>query len=314
MHYSKLLSVLIFIVITGISSTSFAKCSWGDSGEYPHNVDFDFGSIIVQRDTSQGTVLKTLSTDYVGGGLIGCDTAWVAVFQQTLFPGAAQDNVFKTNISGVGIRISRNGRYFNSEMQAPANNYLGAYLPVTVELIKTSTDGVEGGYLRTGELARMFVKAEPMYYMTASITGGAIIPVACSIKDKNISVTLEDVLASDLTEIGKTAKPKEFKIELECDAGARINAKLTGTQNRDSNVDGVVELTGAGGDGVAKGVGIQILYNGVPMKLNENIVLKTSAGGQEMLPLTAQYYQTKNKEDVLAGEANATATLELTYQ
>jgi type 1 fimbria pilin len=48
------------------------------------------------------------------------------------------------------------------------------------------------------------------------------------------------------------------------------------------------------------------------MALNNNIVLKTSAGGQETFPFTAQYYQTKSS--VTSGAANATATLNLTYQ
>jgi type 1 fimbria pilin len=40
--------------------------------------------------------------------------------------------------------------------------------------------------------------------------------------------------------------------------------------------------------------------------------LKNSAGGQETFPITARYIQTKDK--VTAGSANATATLNITYQ
>ena len=52
----------------------------------------------------------------------------------------------------------------------------------------------------------------------------------------------------------------------------------------------------------------------LPLKLDNNIVLKTSAGGQEFPPgtFTARYFQTK--DNVTAGSANATATLNITYQ
>lgn len=63
---------------------------------------------------------------------------------------------------------------------------------------------------------------------------------------------------------------------------------------------------------MAKGVGVQLLYNGSPFILNNRIVLKRSSGGQETFPLTARYYQTKTA--VTTGKANASATLDLTYQ
>ncbi|HDS5029757.1 fimbrial protein [Enterobacter kobei] len=57
---------------------------------------------------------------------------------------------------------------------------------------------------------------------------------------------------------------------------------------------------------------MQIVYNGAPLMLNNRIVLKTSSGGQETFPLTARYYQTRTT--VSTGTANASATLNLTYQ
>ncbi|HDC4774722.1 TPA: fimbrial protein, partial [Enterobacter cloacae] len=56
----------------------------------------------------------------------------------------------------------------------------------------------------------------------------------------------------------------------------------------------------------------QLLYNGSPLTLNSRLLLKQSAGGQETLPLTARYYQTLTS--VESGSANASATLNLTYQ
>lgn len=68
----------------------------------------------------------------------------------------------------------------------------------------------------------------------------------------------------------------------------------------------------SGNAGTAKGVGVQLLYNGSPLVMNGRLLLKQSAGGQETLPLTARYYQTLTT--VESGSANASATLTITYQ
>jgi type 1 fimbria pilin len=83
-------------------------------------------------------------------------------------------------------------------------------------------------------------------------------------------------------------------------------------QNPDSANTSVMALTGQGNAGTAKGVGVQLLYNGSPLVMNGRLLLKQSAGGQETLPLTARYYQTLTT--VESGSANASATLTITYQ
>lgn len=100
---------------------------------------------------------------------------------------------------------------------------------------------------------------------------------------------------------------------LNCNAGANIHIQLQGTQNPDASGDrSVLALTGQGSETVADGVGVQLLYNNAPVQLNNRLMLKQSSGGLESLPITARYYQTKPV--VKAGEANATATLDMTYQ
>jgi Fimbrial protein. len=99
---------------------------------------------------------------------------------------------------------------------------------------------------------------------------------------------------------------------LACDAGANINVTLQGIQNPDVSTTSVLALTGQGGADVATGVGVQLLYNGSPLVLNKLVTLKKSSGGQETFPIVARYYQTK--KSVTTGKANASATLDLTYQ
>jgi type 1 fimbria pilin len=87
---------------------------------------------------------------------------------------------------------------------------------------------------------------------------------------------------------------------------------LTGIQQPDVSDSSILALSGQGNAGVAEGVGVQLLYNAAPLTLNSNLVLKRSAGGQELFPITARYYQTRSS--VTTGSANASATLTLTYQ
>jgi type 1 fimbria pilin len=139
--------------------------------------------------------------------------------------------------------------------------------------------------------------------------------VACSITTPNLTFPIGDILATSFgSTVGTT--PVEAQntqnLGLNCDAGANINVSLSGTQNPDVSTTSVLALTGQGTIGIAKGVGVQVLYNGTPLVLNNRIVLKQSSGGQETFPLTARYYQTKTS--VSTGVANASATLNLTYQ
>ncbi|GAK27248.1 fimbrial protein [Serratia liquefaciens FK01] len=139
-----------------------------------------------------------------------------------------------------------------------------------------------------------------------------IISVACDLNSTSINVPLGDVLDIKFTGVGVTTGDKVFNVGLTCDKDAKINVALAGTQNSEASDTSVLALTNAGQTGTAKGVGVQLLYGGVPLKINNNILLKTSPGGQETLPFTARYYQT-NKQ-VTAGKANSSATLNITYQ
>ncbi|MBB1581299.1 fimbrial protein [Serratia sp. OS31] len=142
--------------------------------------------------------------------------------------------------------------------------------------------------------------------------GGTVTQIACSLNSTSINVPLGDVLDIKFTGVGVTTGDKGFNVGLTCDKDAKINVSLAGTQNSEASDTSVLALTNAGQTGTATGVGVQLLYGDVPLKINNNILLKTSPGGQETLPFTARYYQT-NKQ-VTAGKANSSATLNITYQ
>lgn len=148
-----------------------------------------------------------------------------------------------------------------------------------------------------------------------SFSGGQITVVACSITTPTLNFPIGNVLAEKFgTSIGTIPANAQNTqdLGLNCDVGANINVRLQGAQNADVSTTSVLALTGQGDANVAKGVGVQLLYNGVPLELNNRIALKQSSGGQETFPITARYYQTKTS--VSTGKANASATLDLTYQ
>uniref|UniRef100_S0DEB9 Putative fimbrial protein n=1 Tax=termite gut metagenome TaxID=433724 RepID=S0DEB9_9ZZZZ len=186
---------------------------------------------------------------------------------------------------------------------------------MAAELIKTQAGASGAGSLTAGVLSKIFVAEAPSYYLMSSIGSSNIVPVACAITTPNLTFPIGDVSASNFgSTIGTipSGAQNTQNLGLNCDAGANINVSLNGTQNPDVSTASVLALTGQGNAGVAKGVGVQIIYNGAPLTLNTNVPLKQSAGGQETFPITARYYQTKTA--VMPGTANTSATLNLTYQ
>jgi len=259
--------------------------------------------------------------------------------------------IYKTNIPGVGMTIGATDNDTNDEPSGSSvgvshwigessNSYSGTgYVGLAgwsssnngrhyyfkaqtrVKFYKIGT--IQSGTL-SGSFASMIMGITPLHSTTPSRWGpeipisfasGSVTVLACSIKTPTLTFPIGDVTATAFgTSVGTTPSSAQNtqNLGLDCDAKANINASLAGTQNPDVGTTSVLALTGQGNSDVAQGVGVQILYNGSPLVLNNRIVLKQSAGGQETLPLTARYYQTKST--VTPGKANASATLNLTYQ
>lgn len=313
------LKSIFAVVLLSISKLCLAiTCSYGDSGQLrPNTPYYNFGTVIVQRDTPPGTVLKSVTLNYgAPGAVMGCTSAWTEIGRMTVFTTLSGiNNVFNTNLNGIGIRLRTTYATFNYTYYAGANDYIGTASNITAELIKTSSGAVSGGSLTSGVFATRYIGESSSYHIDLGIGSSNIIPVACSLMTPNLNFPIGDVLASSFgSSVGTVPAGAQNtqNLGLNCDSGANINVALNGTQNPDVGSTSVLALTNQGSTDVAKGVGVQILYNGSPLILNNRIVLKQSSGGQETFPITARYYQTKTA--VTTGKANATATLDLTYQ
>lgn len=332
-------AILFFIFILPVQGYC---CTYSFVGA-PYTVNY--GDIVVQRDTPVGqsisnTISGSMATAYIciATGTEGSTAGMKSTILSYAFTSTSGVRVYNTNVAGVGISFGYNanengggaswsGSYvINDSTNAtvgdtwdsnPGETDTYRYQP-TIQLWKTGN--IISGSL-TGQLAAFFATTMqngggssaddiPVYAGSGSIT-----QVACSITTPNLTFPIGNVLVSAFdTNVGATPATAQNiqNLGLNCDPQANINVSFSGTQNPDISNNSVLALTNQGDSNVAKGVGVQIVYNGTPLVLNSNIVLKRSSGGQETFPLTARYYQTKTI--VTTGTANSSATLNLTYQ
>lgn len=303
----------------------------------------NYGNIVVQRDVAVGQAISneiygTLAPTFscVTTADEGSSNGLRSGVLSYAFTSSNGHRVYNTNVAGVGISFG-----YNRSVKAGDASFSGvAYLDSTnfttfsytsnavetdasslqpiIQLWKTG-DIISGSL--NGQLASFvgYTQKSRGGTLAAEIPinagTGSITQVACAIRTGNISFDLGRVLADKFSNVVGTTPPEAQKTQnliLDCDSQANINLMLTGIQNPKVSDPSVLALTGQDSAGVASGVGVQLVYNNVPLELNTNIVLKRSAGGMEIFPLTARYYQTE--ATVMPGSANASATLNLTYQ
>lgn len=332
-NYLKI-SIFLIAVLLGQQAVA-ATCTSGGGGNWSAS-----GSLTYQRDQAIGTWGSNKfgtsgAYQFSCTGDSAADRDAYLTLTVASAPVAGYTDIYPTNLSGVGVRYnfainSGDASFcpvqFDDHIASSTRTYTCHIMHNTSPTMSfgASIEFVKiGSSISSGNITTM-PKVTVSYALNSQsgtwnlpvMWNGSVnvnlVAVACSINTANITVPLDDVLSAGLTAVSTTAKPKDFNVGLSCNAGARVNMRMTGTQNQDTSASGVLDLTGAGSSDVAKGVGIQILYNGTPVALNNNMVLKTFAGVQESFTFTAQYYQTKST--VTAGSANSTATLNLTYQ
>ncbi|CAI0940526.1 Type-1A pilin [Serratia proteamaculans] len=313
-----------FILMAGVNNNAIADCSLLRGTSVNMHLSLP-GSLIIQRDTPLGSVIwasgKSTSTGTLDiqcsyGTAYGENSKYNTA--QTLVSGYT--DVYQTKVPGIGVRVRNEGTYSGWNPVPTSSNYVvnttfwkydeSKYTFFKLELLYIGGD-VSGQLSFASPLASLdinSINASQLY-----VDGNtSITKIACSLNSTSINVPLGDIFATKFTGIASTAGDKGFDLGLTCDKDARVNVSLAGTQNTDTAETSVLALTSAGQTGTASGVGVQLLYGGVPLKINNNILLKTAAGGQETLQFTARYYQTL--ADVGAGVANSSATLNITYQ
>lgn len=314
----KLLSnFIIFFAALITSINAYSVCNTNIGGASPQQMTVSQPVIVVQRDVAIGSTIETINLPD-GPVYESCSAGDGHIYyEMKMFttPATTGPHIYNTNLPGVGILFNHGTtRFYDS----PAFDRLivgpGAYNFANRQISFIKTGAITSGVVSSGLLGVNYGD-DNITAFSINFTGNSITQLSCSITTPVLTFPIGDVLASKFgTSVGTIPSGAENtqNLGLDCDADANINVSLSGTQNPDVTTDSVLALTGQGNSDVAKGVGVQLLYNNTPLKLNNNIVLKKSTGGQETFPIVARYYQTKTS--VTTGKANASATLNLTYQ
>lgn len=308
-------------------SAEISACEYLKSSG-PSIVRHNIPNITVQRGTPVGTVLweGTMDGGTPASSVTNCNNATsiksnIQRWSTGLTTGGPGYQVYTTNIDGIGYAISSDWRdqppFISSKKWPVSEPAIGSTSSIFESTGRSSmrlvvTGNGPSGTVNAGQYGEWTIGGLPIRSIYIN-NSPVVTRFPCSLSTTSISVPLDEVAPGrDLTGVGSTAKPKTFNVGLNCDPNTRVNVMMTGTDNIDTGADGVLQLSRAGAVDVAKGVGIQILYNSTPVKLNTNMELKTSAGGNETFPFVAQYFQTLGT--VTSGEANTSMTLNITYQ
>lgn len=289
----------------------------------PKTTNFSFGTLIAQRDSPVGTKLGEITWYSGDGRAVDCvDLPAALKYKNYLGAATGIPHVYSTNRPGVGIMIiDSGGNYFENYMTnwtiyvATAGPGLDWGRRFTVTVVKTGNivSGIVSGGLMAKAIADMDSESNP--YLTIMLDNFNVQQVACALETPTMVFPIGNIPATQFgSSVGfiPAGAQSTQNLGLNCDMFANINVSLSGTQNPDVGLDSVLALSGQGSAGVASGVGVQLLYNGTPLRINDRLVLKSSSGGRESFPLTARYYQTRTS--VTTGSANTSATLNLTYQ
>ena len=324
-HY-LIKAIFLALLILNTSSAMAISCKL-NFGVETHTLSFSPDTIAVPVDTPHGKVIASASTGIWRGGadLWGCTTAWYNDWIMQSFTVKSEiNNVYKTNISGIGIKITDvpNNAVANSHKSMAANQFIDiGGIGIVADLIRI--DGELGtGPLTGGIVANAQIpgydgpQGIDVAHLTLSPT--VYISVAtCNADTAGLSFPIGNIPKNSFgTSVGyiPPSSKNTQNLNINCDGVANAMIELQAAQNPDvSSNNTVIAVDGQGTAGVASGVGVQMIYNGqTPLQINTPLSIKKLTNGTQALPFVAQYYQTKSA--VTAGSANATFTLKITYQ
>ncbi|QRG81025.1 fimbrial protein [Citrobacter sp. R56] len=253
--------------------------------------------------------------------------------------GVSGDNSFNpgityaTNIPGIGVKIYYYSSVaYKSEPTSPVQTaltmdftlpntstmYQNKNAAIKVELVKTGpVSAVSGGSLTF--TASNFMVADNLLgdespaLDLADLKINATITVnTCNVDATSPTrVDLEPADANTLPRKGATTGDTPFEIRLKCTGKTDVNLLLDGQEDTDVTGQGVLAIKKTAES--AKGIGLQLLYNDLPVELEKEFSAGMSAEGTFTIPLTARYYRT-TEIPVKAGDVSATVVYSLTYK
>ncbi|HDR2369471.1 TPA: fimbrial protein, partial [Enterobacter asburiae] len=237
------------------------------------------------------------------------------------------NNVFDTNIEGVGLRLSMYSAQsyyafpttptfspFSIPIVFDSDDYRASfgtgYLHIIVELIKTS-NYIGSGTLNYRAGNYFYAQGENNLLLSdLNISASIETEASCKFSDSTPkSIELGDVDANLLENPGSTANIKDFSVGLNCLTPANVNLFFSGVSDPAASEGGVLKIDNSS---TAKGVGIQLLHDGKPIEINGKLPLGQVNTGLSAAHLQARVYRTS--ETLKAGPFSAVTTISIVYQ
>lgn len=298
-----------------------------------NNISLTLSVPLISKNTPVGSVLfkKDYKYDSITGhqGIeCGNDGYFSFNYVTKMTNGSlAEDNIFDTNLGGIGIRVSMyvdQAYYgfptagFSAPFNIPINlnatdgygsNWGSGYLHMVVELIKISDVIEPGNMIYNVSDFSDAIGSNVLSLASLNVTAN-IQSEACGFDLKTPkTLDLGDVKAGALNEPGKTSNEKQIDISLDCDRAANVSLTFSGKQDTDASDNGVIAIDDTS---KASGVGVQILKDDMPIVLNEALSVGEFSKGVTTFPVQARIYRTNNT--LKPGGLSAITTISITYQ
>lgn len=333
--------ILIAMASLFIFSTMPSKSYAGQCTNTKSNYTISAGTITVQRDTPINSYMTQVIQSAPAQVYSGCsgynagesDVVGIKAYNKAIgsIDGFA---VFESNIPGVGYIIGSHASFVGASGCSFGDN-----IKTVIKAGKTqqascaiSGDGFDDnssweqpfirlvnmgaganaggtltgiiGYVYGGNGSQGWLREVPV------MINGTVNVTSCLVNTPVVNVPLGEYITSEFTAVNHTTPPVPVPVTLDCFAGARINAVVSAEVDTSTTQQGAIKLTSGGASGVA----VQVLdRNNAPVKLNQKFVVDTvTADGQYNFNWTARYLQTQSS--VTTGDANASATLTMTYE
>lgn len=304
------------------------------------DIPMTIGKIVVKPNDPIGTILqKNTFTISPNNSTATCNRASdqiIAALPLNYPISPIGNNVYATNIPGIGIRLYReaadasdfSGYYPYRRTLTPNQTYTLSPGYFVMEVIKTAmTTG--SGALVAGRYSTYYVSGQQNRpFLTTTVLSNAPILIAsssCEIQNGVDSpVQLPTVMKSGFRAIGSTQGEQNFNLSILCNGGENNSGiptsntiSLSFDYNSDTSNNQVINNSAANAI-KANGVGVELLWNmsgaNKPIQKATKLNIGSVSSNQTVeydIPLTARYYQTAT--NVTAGEVKATATVTIQY-